>query len=469
MAVIRMQQNRWWKRSSPSNRYLFAALTAVEFLISFTFLGYIHIEPISITIAYLPILIAGCFLGVGSSTAMGVFFGLASLYKASSHYVMPTDKLFSPFLSGYPLGSLLLSVGSRALFGFLVGILFRLAIKSRHPRVWAGVVALFAPKLHSLLVYSAMGLLFPAMGYNFMSAFRVDASDLLLSLSCLGAIQGLWSLSQREAVRNFSAYLDQAGSVAHKKGNIRRSWILFLFFILCAAVASTFYFAQRMAYMLGVHGLTLSSEMKHDLLHLQIQSLFATLSLNFLLAICLLMVYKYLSYREYLGQLDPLTGVMGRKMFQHFCEKHLTGKAAPSQGWFLFVDLDYFKSINDTLGHPAGDMVLKRVAQNLEAIFSGHGGIGRMGGDEFAVLITSPMSQAGLRQKLDQFLEETGAILAAPERVSCSIGACRFSYPQDMQNLYTETDRLLYAAKRMGRACYVMGALEDSELNLIGG
>ena len=60
-------------------------------------------------------------------------------------------------------------------------------------------------------------------------------------------------------------------------------------------------------------------------------------------------------------------------------------------------------------------------------------------------------------------------ILAAPERVSCSIGACRFSYPQDMQNLYTETDRLLYAAKRMGRACYVMGALEDSELNLIGG
>ena len=70
------------KGASRWDRYLFAALTALEFLMSFTFLGYIHIEPISITIAYLPILIAGCFLGVGASTAMGFFFGLSSLYKA---------------------------------------------------------------------------------------------------------------------------------------------------------------------------------------------------------------------------------------------------------------------------------------------------------------------------------------------------------------------------------------------------
>ena len=93
------------KGASRWDRYLFAALTALEFLMSFTFLGYIHIEPISITIAYLPILVAGCFLGVGASTAMGFFFGLSSLYKATAYYVMPLDKVFSPFLSGSPLGT----------------------------------------------------------------------------------------------------------------------------------------------------------------------------------------------------------------------------------------------------------------------------------------------------------------------------------------------------------------------------
>ena len=100
---MKEQQQKWKSRS---DRYLFITLVAIEFLMSFTFLGYIHIEPISITIAYIPILIAGCFLGTGQSMAMGLFFGLSSLYKASAYYVMPSDKVFSPFLSGYPLGSL---------------------------------------------------------------------------------------------------------------------------------------------------------------------------------------------------------------------------------------------------------------------------------------------------------------------------------------------------------------------------
>ena len=92
-----------------------------------------------------------------------------------------------------------------------------------------------------------------------------------------------------------------------------------------------------MTYMLGVHGLALSPEAEHDLLHLQIQSLFATLSLCFLLAVCLLIVYHYLSYLEYMGQMDAVTGVMGRKMFLHYCEDALDSKDAipPRQGLSL--------------------------------------------------------------------------------------------------------------------------------------
>lgn len=95
------------------DRYIFAMLIALEFLMSFTFLGYIHIPPISITTAYIPILVAACILGVSQAAVVGTVFGLCSMYKASATYVMASDMVFSPFLSGAPVKSLLLSVGTR--------------------------------------------------------------------------------------------------------------------------------------------------------------------------------------------------------------------------------------------------------------------------------------------------------------------------------------------------------------------
>ena len=464
-----MREARQQKRMATLDKYLFLGLMSIEFLMSFTFLGYIHIEPISITIAYLPILIAGSLLGVWPATAMGAIFGLSSLYKASANYVMPMDKVFSPFFSGAPLQSLLLSVGTRALFGFLVGLLFQLVRASRHQRLWGGAVALLAPKLHSVLVYTAMGLLFPNLGYGLTSAFHIGVSDVLLALVCLLFVEATWGLLLREKLAGFRAYLNQARAEERKVGKLHWSWSLLLLCILCAVIASSFYFAQRMSYMLGVHGLSLSMEAEHDLLHLQMQSLFATLSISFLLAVFLLVLYRYLSYREYIGQLDAVTAVMGRKMFNHYCSgRLLDGEGVPGGGgWFLFVDVDYFKSINDTLGHPAGDMVLKKIAQALQDAFSADGGIGRMGGDEFAVLIARPMAAGELREKLDAFLGGIATVLAAPEKVTCSIGVCRFTCPQDMQTLYSQTDRLLYAAKRHGRAQYVFGELKDGEVALL--
>ena len=198
-------------------------------------------------------------------------------------------------------------------------------------------------------------------------------------------------------------------------------------------------------------------------------NVFATLSLCFLLAVCLLIVYHYLSYLEYMGQMDAVTGVMGRKMFLHYCEDALDSKDAipPRQGCFLFVDVDYFKSINDTLGHPVGDAVLREVAQALQSAFSAFGGVGRMGGDEFSVLLMGGITEEELRQKLDAFQSGIAAILPAPEKVSCSIGACWFTHPQDIQTIYPQTDRLLYAAKRQGRACYVMGVWQNGHLRVI--
>lgn len=77
--------------ASNFDRYIFAMLIALEFLMSFTFLGYIHLPPISITTAYIPILVAACILGVPQAAVVGTVFGLCSMYKASATYVMASS------------------------------------------------------------------------------------------------------------------------------------------------------------------------------------------------------------------------------------------------------------------------------------------------------------------------------------------------------------------------------------------
>lgn len=85
------------------NKYMLWALIALELFMSFSFLGYIHIDPISITFVYIPVLAAGCLMGPKESTLVGAIFGLASMWKASAFYVGAGDMIFSPIQSGRPL------------------------------------------------------------------------------------------------------------------------------------------------------------------------------------------------------------------------------------------------------------------------------------------------------------------------------------------------------------------------------
>ena len=70
-------------KATTFNLYVFVVLAAFEILMSFTFLGYMHIPPISVTFVYLPVMHAAEMLGTVQSTAMGAIFGLARMYKSS--------------------------------------------------------------------------------------------------------------------------------------------------------------------------------------------------------------------------------------------------------------------------------------------------------------------------------------------------------------------------------------------------
>jgi diguanylate cyclase (GGDEF)-like protein len=121
----------------------------------------------------------------------------------------------------------------------------------------------------------------------------------------------------------------------------------------------------------------------------------------------------------------------------------------------VFVDLDDFKLVNDSLGHGAGDIALKVIAERLQGLVRGTDTVGRFGGDEFVVVLTEQTDDAGL----GQVIERISAALAQPVELggvrhvlTPSIGHCRYPEDgQDAETLLKNADLAMYQAKRQGR------------------
>lgn len=443
--------------------YIFTALVAIELLMSFTFLGYVHIPPISVTFAYIPIIVTACLLGPWQSTAMGAVFGAASMYKACASYVLPADGIFSPIHSGSPLKSILLAIGTRALFGLIIGLIFQVAKKQKHFRVWIAAATLIAPELHALIVYISMVLLFPETVNIYLSHTHLSIAEIIVSFFCVALIEGLWTFYKSRMVLSFKNNIDRSCDTPYINTGKKNIFIaVFAAFIAIMMLSATFYFSYRGAFILRQHNINVSPVINGDLTHLQMQFMIAMLSLCILSLVALDMMYNHTSYQRFLCELDVITNVMGRRIFFRCCERaqNDTDSHTAAYGWFLFIDADNFKEINDTLGHHVGDTVLKEIAASLKRIIGECGIVGRIGGDEFAAMINVPLEKDELEEKLNRFLAEISGILPPPNKVSCSIGACRFYYPTSMALLTEKTDDLLYAAKAKGRACYVIDDYE---------
>ena len=452
--------------SSSFDRYCFALLVALEVLMSFTFLGYIHFPPVSITIAYIPIIIVGCLFGTAQAVITGIVFGLGSMYKASASYVMPMDMIFSPFSSSEPLASLLLSVGTRAVFGLFVGLAFSTVRKSKRFRSWLCLLSVLAIRVHVLLVYGAMGILFPAFGKDFSAAFKLDYRDFISAIICMFLVAITWEVYNSKKVQQLKLYIDRSSRTSFVQDSLKHRAVSFFAVALTLTVIAAAYFTQRTIYMLQQQGIMIDSDIAGDLLHLQLQFVMAIIALNVILTLLVVCVYRYLAYKEYLGAMDCLTGVMGRKLFLNNCQE-LQNKQLlldnKDKGWFLFFDVDSFKSINDNYGHLVGDKVLKEFADHLNEALSAYGIIGRLGGDEFAAMLDKPLEKKELADILDRLYRQIDEILPEQQKVTCSIGVCAFRYPQDMKTLLYATDKALYKAKERGRACYEFIELEAIE------
>lgn len=153
---------------------------------------------------------------------------------------------------------------------------------------------------------------------------------------------------------------------------------------------------------------------------------------------------------------DQLTGVSNRRGFMADCELLAKGRTRASQpSAVLLMDLDNFKAINDTYGHAAGDTVLRNFAQGVHAMVRPTDLFGRLGGEEFAMVLVNVSSDraAAIAERIRAAFERTvitvdSQLIAAT--VSIGVALCT-TVKFDITTLLSEADQALYRAKNFGR------------------
>jgi two-component system cell cycle response regulator len=162
---------------------------------------------------------------------------------------------------------------------------------------------------------------------------------------------------------------------------------------------------------------------------------------------------NYLDTCEEAAFTDHLTGLANRRRFERQLEREVARTRRFGRPFcLLLLDIDHFKRVNDTHGHEVGDDVLRRLANTLQAGTRGIDMAARIGGEEFAVLLTETDFAHGLdvAERLRVAVRETEIPVAGSVTVSLGLAEFNASTP-DARSLFAAADSALYEAKRTGR------------------
>lgn len=167
----------------------------------------------------------------------------------------------------------------------------------------------------------------------------------------------------------------------------------------------------------------------------------------------------YEDVRE-ISEKDQLTGILNKYSFENTLKSVLLKPEVREKGLALCIfDVDYFKNINDTLGHDVGDRLLKSVTRKINRLLEPDDLFARIGGDEFIIVYNGIKTEKEVIPKLDQLMELFRSSWSLNEyelELSSSIGVCLF--PRDEETIYglmKKADIAMYRAKSEGRDNYI--------------
>lgn len=159
-----------------------------------------------------------------------------------------------------------------------------------------------------------------------------------------------------------------------------------------------------------------------------------------------------------LAYYDPLTELPNRSLFQEFLKARVARRARDSHRFaVLFVDLDFFKSVNDLHGHECGDRVLQHAAHCIQSVLRKGDVVARLSGDEFSAIIELQSGEDldGVCQRMIHIFQAPMVVDHREYFLSASVGAAVYpEHGKTGSELLQNADRAMYTAKLAGRACY---------------
>ena len=168
---------------------------------------------------------------------------------------------------------------------------------------------------------------------------------------------------------------------------------------------------------------------------------------------------------------DSLSGLLNRATMETYIENRLSEMKENEACAFFIIDLDWFKHVNDTFGHQAGDSAIKESARLLSQIFRASDIVGRLGGDEFAVFMSgSGVTEELVRKKAREICDNIQLTIGDKGDITltASVGICMYKGPEDFNKIYQDADLALYKAKKSGKNTYCFKSwdfFQDAEDN----
>ncbi len=175
-------------------------------------------------------------------------------------------------------------------------------------------------------------------------------------------------------------------------------------------------------------------------------------------------VKSIVSDLDEMAHTDQLTGILNKLSFEQLASNCIESSLETENRALIILDIDDFKKVNDTLGHAAGDRLLESTGAVLREVFTDDDYLGRIGGDEFCVLVNSSADEGSYHDyaakkcsELCEAFSKIGLDGHKDFRVSCSIGAA--ISPENggsFKALYAACDKALYRSKKSGKASYTL-------------
>ena len=157
------------------------------------------------------------------------------------------------------------------------------------------------------------------------------------------------------------------------------------------------------------------------------------------------------------SQTDLLTGLLNKVSFEEECSDYLSRRVVGARCMLFIFDLDDFKDVNDKYGHQTGDKTLKLFSEILKGYFHPDDVIGRVGGDEFMVLVLGEMPDGFADRRCRSIIHEFRTTeVDEAKGFTCSIGIVEDTQGHTFDELYKAADAALYKAKQEGKARYIL-------------